>query len=81
MVPAHRYAELDAALRRRGGELAVAPDAYRRAHELPGWYGTFTGLTPVSRWLPTAPGQTPDPGGSPPSPRACRPEPPSSRTT
>ncbi|MFD9516707.1 ATP-grasp domain-containing protein [Streptomyces sp. NPDC059979] len=62
MVPAHRYAELDAALRRRGGELAVTPDAYRRAHELPGWYGTFAGLTPVSRWLPTAPGRTPDPG-------------------
>ncbi|MEV7447087.1 ATP-grasp domain-containing protein [Streptomyces sp. NPDC091204] len=61
MVPARRYAELDAALRRRGAELVVTPEAYRRAHELPGWYATFTGLTPVSGWLPTAPGEVPDP--------------------
>ncbi|MFG2990371.1 ATP-grasp domain-containing protein [Streptomyces sp. NPDC048257] len=61
MIPVDRYAELDAALRRRGGALAVTPDAYRRAHELPGWYETFAGLTPVSGWLPTAPGVVPDP--------------------
>lgn len=61
MVPADRYAELDAALRRRGGELTVTPEAYRRAHELPGWYATFARLTPVSGWLPTAPGQAPEP--------------------
>ncbi|MFD8635480.1 ATP-grasp domain-containing protein [Streptomyces sp. NPDC059533] len=60
MVPAARYAELDEALRRRGAELLVSPDAYRRAHELPGWYETFAALTPVSVWLPTAPGEVPD---------------------
>ncbi|MFJ3963630.1 ATP-grasp domain-containing protein [Streptomyces sp. NPDC090036] len=63
MVPADRYAELDAALRRRGGALAVTPQAYRRAHELPGWYETFAGLTPVSGWLPAAPEAVPDPEG------------------
>ncbi|MFJ9641961.1 ATP-grasp domain-containing protein [Streptomyces sp. NPDC101206] len=61
MLPADRYAELDAALRRRGAQLLTDPDRYRRAHELPGWYTTFAGLTPVSRWLPTGPGQAPDP--------------------
>ncbi|MEV7524300.1 ATP-grasp domain-containing protein [Streptomyces sp. NPDC091371] len=61
MVPVGRYAELDAALRRRGAELLVPPDAYRRAHELPGWYETFAGLTPVSAWLPTTPGEVPAP--------------------
>ncbi|MFD7259813.1 ATP-grasp domain-containing protein [Streptomyces sp. NPDC059874] len=61
MIPAARYAELDEALRRRGAALLVAPEAYRRAHELPGWYETFADLTPVSAWLPTAPGEVPDP--------------------
>ncbi|MFF4420722.1 ATP-grasp domain-containing protein [Streptomyces sp. NPDC001549] len=60
MIPADRYAALDAALRRRGGELVVTPEAYRRAHELPGWYETFAGLTPVSGWLPAGPGAVPD---------------------
>ncbi|MCX4960978.1 ATP-grasp domain-containing protein [Streptomyces virginiae] len=63
MIPAGRYAALDAALRRRGGELVVTPEAYRRAHELPGWYETFAGLTPVSGWLPAGPGAVPDPEG------------------
>ncbi|MFJ6779181.1 ATP-grasp domain-containing protein [Streptomyces yangpuensis] len=61
MVPAGRYDALDAALRRRGCRLAVTPEEYRRAHELPGWYGTFAGLTPASTWLAVAPGRTPDP--------------------
>ncbi|MGW6781363.1 ATP-grasp domain-containing protein [Streptomyces sp. NPDC054987] len=61
MVPADRYGALDAALHRRGGRLAVTAEEYRRAHELPGWYGTFAGLTPASAWLPTDPGRTPDP--------------------
>ncbi|MEU2453002.1 ATP-grasp domain-containing protein [Streptomyces sp. NPDC012765] len=63
MIPAGRYAELDAALRGRGCELSVPPQAYRRAHELPGWYETFAGLTPVSGWLPTAQGAAPDQEG------------------
>ncbi|MET9570688.1 ATP-grasp domain-containing protein [Streptomyces virginiae] len=61
MVPADRYGALDAALRRRGGRLAVTAQEYRRAHELPGWYGTFADLTPASAWLPAEPGRTPDP--------------------
>ncbi|MFD6888598.1 ATP-grasp domain-containing protein [Streptomyces sp. NPDC059957] len=61
MIPAARYADLDAALRERGCALRVTPDAYRRAHELPGWYEAFAGLTPPSRWLATLPGQTPEP--------------------
>ncbi|MCP3754467.1 ATP-grasp domain-containing protein [Streptomyces sp. TBY4] len=60
MIPAGRYAELDAALRERGAALRVTPDAYRRAHELPGWYEAFAGLTPPSRWLATPPGRTPE---------------------
>ncbi|WP_406087056.1 ATP-grasp domain-containing protein [Streptomyces virginiae] len=63
MIPVGRYAALHAALRRRGGELVVTPEAYRRAHELPGWYETFAGLTPVSGWLPAGPGAVPDPEG------------------
>ncbi|MGW6710643.1 ATP-grasp domain-containing protein [Streptomyces sp. NPDC054956] len=61
MIPAEGYADLDAALRERGGELRVTPEAYRRAHELPGWYETFADLTPPSGWLPASPGQVPDP--------------------
>ncbi|WP_330294922.1 ATP-grasp domain-containing protein [Streptomyces sp. NBC_00503] len=61
MIPARRYAELAAALRERGSALRVSPEAYRRAHELPGWYEAFAGLTPPSGWLATAPGKTPDP--------------------
>ncbi|MFE5561879.1 ATP-grasp domain-containing protein [Streptomyces sp. NPDC056544] len=63
MIPSGPYAALDAALRRRGGELVVTPEAYRRAHELPGWYESFAGLTPVSGWLPAVPGAVPDPEG------------------
>ncbi|MFJ6479091.1 MULTISPECIES: ATP-grasp domain-containing protein [unclassified Streptomyces] len=63
MIPSGHYAALDAVLRRRGGELVVTPEAYRRAHELPGWYETFAGLTPVSSWLPAGPGTVPDPEG------------------
>ncbi|KOU72722.1 hypothetical protein ADK61_26010 [Streptomyces sp. XY66] len=61
MVPVDRYGALDAALRRRGGRLAVSAEEYRRAHELPGWYETFAALTPASAWLPADPGRTPDP--------------------
>lgn len=61
MIPSGRYAELDAALRGRGGELTVTPGSYRRAHELPGWYAAFAGLTPAGVWLSTRPGEVPDP--------------------
>ncbi|WP_406284597.1 ATP-grasp domain-containing protein [Embleya sp. NBC_00896] len=46
MIPATRYAELDAALRPRGASLATPPERYRAAHELPGWYEHFRALTP-----------------------------------
>ncbi|MEU2391210.1 ATP-grasp domain-containing protein [Streptomyces sp. NPDC007369] len=61
MLPADRYAELDAALRLRGARLLTDPSRYRRAHELPGWYEAFADLTPASRWLPADPGRAPDP--------------------
>lgn len=34
----------------------TAPDQYRTAHELPGWYQAFVALTPASRWIPMRPG-------------------------
>ncbi|MEU6328085.1 GNAT family N-acetyltransferase [Streptomyces sp. NPDC047049] len=60
MLPAGRYAELSAALAGRGCRLLTSPSAYRRAHELPGWYETFRALTPHSAWLPCAPGRAPE---------------------
>ena len=50
MIPSAQYAELASALEARGAELNVTPDAYRSAHELPGWYETFGELTPTSVW-------------------------------
>ncbi|GGX34185.1 ATP-grasp domain-containing protein [Streptomyces noursei] len=61
MLPADRYAELAAALAARDRHLLTSPTAYRTAHELPGWYGTFEPLTPASAWLPCAPGRPPEP--------------------
>jgi ATP-grasp domain, R2K clade family 3 len=57
MIPSDRYAALAEALIRRGTELLVAPEQYRSAHELPGWYPTFTDVTPASVWRPTRPGE------------------------
>ncbi|MFF3326679.1 ATP-grasp domain-containing protein [Streptomyces sp. NPDC002889] len=59
MIPAVQYADLNAALLRRGSSLIVGPDRYRAAHELPGWYEAFTDVTPASAWQPTGPGQAP----------------------
>ncbi|HTJ71870.1 MAG TPA: ATP-grasp domain-containing protein [Actinospica sp.] len=50
MVSAGEYVALARGLESRGVELAVAPERYRAAHELPGWYAAFTGLTPGSVW-------------------------------
>ncbi|MFE5867312.1 ATP-grasp domain-containing protein [Streptomyces roseifaciens] len=60
MVPSGRYAELAGALADRGVTLLTPPDAYRRAHELPGWYSTLAPVTPQSVWLPARPGDAPD---------------------
>jgi hypothetical protein len=57
MVPAARYRELAKALAARGGGLLVPPDDYRRAHELPGWYDVFAGVTPQSVWCAAEPGR------------------------
>ncbi|GAB3170994.1 ATP-grasp domain-containing protein [Myceligenerans halotolerans] len=59
MLPAPAYARFAAMLASRGIHLATDPGAYRRAHELPGWYDVFTGLTPASAWLPWEAGRTP----------------------
>ncbi|MDX3097932.1 ATP-grasp domain-containing protein [Streptomyces sp. ME01-24h] len=60
MMSAQRYAALSAALSERRVLLGTSPDQYRRAHELPGWYGAFAAQTPRSTWLPL------DPAGPPP---------------
>ncbi|MFD3438925.1 ATP-grasp domain-containing protein [Streptomyces sp. NPDC058685] len=59
MMPSERYGALAEAVRRRGGSLVVPPARYRSAHELPGWYGAFSGITPESVWIPAAPGCVP----------------------
>ncbi|MEU1619538.1 ATP-grasp domain-containing protein [Streptomyces sp. NPDC005722] len=59
MMSSERYAALAAALAERNVVLGTSPGQYRRAHELPGWYGTFARHTPLSTWLPVAPGGTP----------------------
>ncbi|EMF01679.1 ATP-grasp domain-containing protein [Streptomyces mobaraensis NBRC 13819 = DSM 40847] len=60
MIPAGRYAELAEALAGRGVTLLTPPASYRRAHELPGWYGTFAPVTPRSVWFPAEAGRAPD---------------------
>ncbi|MFE7755603.1 ATP-grasp domain-containing protein [Streptomyces sp. NPDC057418] len=67
MVPAARYEELEQALLARGCSLLTTPTAYRAAHELPGWYGTFAGLTPRSVWC-----ALPSSGGPPDAPSLSR---------
>jgi hypothetical protein len=55
MVPSDRYAALEIALAERGTALLVTADQYRSAHELPGWYAHFDGVTPRSGWIPHGP--------------------------
>jgi hypothetical protein len=59
VITAGQYAALAAALGTREVVLAVPPDGYQKAHELPGWYDTFAGVTPASVWLPVRPGKAP----------------------
>lgn len=59
MIPVDRYRELARALSERGCALAVSPECYARAHELPGWYEHFAHVTPRSRWLAAKPGEVP----------------------
>lgn len=50
MLRSEHYAGLDAALARRGVRLRTGASQYRGAHELPGWYADFAGLTPPTVW-------------------------------
>ncbi|WP_051772671.1 ATP-grasp domain-containing protein [Saccharothrix sp. NRRL B-16314] len=50
MLRSEHYAAFADALARRGALLRTTADQYRGAHELPGWYDDFTGLTPESAW-------------------------------
>ncbi|MFF8288849.1 ATP-grasp domain-containing protein [Streptomyces sp. NPDC016309] len=59
MLTAGQYAALSEALAARGVSLSTAPEDYRRAHELPGWYPAFAPVTPPAVWLPTPPGTPP----------------------
>lgn len=59
MIPVDRYRELAQALSERDCALAVSPECYAKAHELPGWYEFFAELTPRSRWAETKPGEVP----------------------
>ncbi|GAA1650289.1 ATP-grasp domain-containing protein [Catellatospora bangladeshensis] len=59
MIPTGRYAELAGALAARGVILRVSPEAYRAAHELPGWYAALAEVTPRSVWTPWEPGVAP----------------------
>ncbi|MFI9275965.1 ATP-grasp domain-containing protein [Kitasatospora sp. NPDC052896] len=52
MLPVAAYAAFERALADRGCRLLTSAAGYAAAHELPGWYGTFEGATPVSVWLP-----------------------------
>ncbi|MFF0747076.1 ATP-grasp domain-containing protein [Streptomyces sp. NPDC004111] len=61
MVPAVRYGDLARGLDTRGCTLLTGPAAYRRAHELPGWYEVFARLTPRSVWCGLPPGAPPAP--------------------
>ncbi|MGW5440220.1 ATP-grasp domain-containing protein [Nocardia asteroides] len=57
MIPVDRYRELAQALSARDCALAVTPESYAKAHELPGWYEAFAELTPRARWTETKPGE------------------------
>ncbi|MFD3517931.1 ATP-grasp domain-containing protein [Streptomyces sp. NPDC058657] len=61
MIPAGRYEDLARGLGERGCTLLTGPGAYRRAHELPGWYEVFAQLTPRSVWRALPPGAPPSP--------------------
>jgi len=50
MLDGERYADMAAALADRGVALRTGAAAYRRAHELPGWYAALAAVTPESVW-------------------------------
>jgi uncharacterized protein YjbJ (UPF0337 family) len=50
MLRSEHYAAFAGALASRGAVLRTTAEQYRTAHELPGWYEDFAGLTPESVW-------------------------------
>ena len=50
MLRSEQYVAFAAALAARGVLLRTSPQQYQQAHELPGWYPAFSGLTPPSVW-------------------------------
>lgn len=50
MLTASQYRTLCDALAERNTTMRTSGAAYRQAHELPGWYPTFTEHTPASVW-------------------------------
>lgn len=60
MIPSDRYCALADALDQRGVGMLISPGQYRSAHELPGWYRAFSGLTPSSAWSVLRAGQYSD---------------------
>ncbi len=50
MIPSDRYAAWERELARHGIALRTDAAAYRRAHELPGWYAALAHLTPATEW-------------------------------
>jgi hypothetical protein len=52
MLRGEEYAALEQALRSQASTLITSAEAYRTAHELPGWYAAFTAHTAPSTWWP-----------------------------
>ena len=50
MLTSQQYAAFAAALSQREVMLRTTACAYRRAHELPGWYSALAAVTPLSAW-------------------------------
>ncbi|GIF51472.1 hypothetical protein DFJ67_7365 [Asanoa ferruginea] len=50
MLSADRYAVFADLLADRGVILRTSPSEFRRAHELPGWFGALAAVTPRSVW-------------------------------
>jgi len=50
MLRSEQYQAFAEALSRRGTRLRTSASAYRRAHELPGWYDYLVSVTPTSAW-------------------------------
>lgn len=52
MVTSEQYASMAAALHERAVVLRTSADAFRRGHEVAGWYEALASYTPASVWAP-----------------------------